>query len=391
MKSFFILIFSITLSFSNSLDIANIAYIKGNYIKAIKYYNISYDKKLIHSKIKLKMCYIKLGDNFKQISNFDKAMIWYNKAIKLNSSVAKLKISNIYEKQGDQYYKIKKYKQSLSLYEKSYNLLHNKKVKYKINKTKRLITHLNMAKKDRRELVGDDAPIWTKSIGRLIIPKKITRISKRKYKTNFGKCSATLVSDGSYNKLRIIITASHCLTNYNETAGELRFVIKNRRGVVDYRRVSIYKDSNFNIKKLKTTTDYAILILDKPISKKDIKPMLITKDSFTTLQKNNKKHFASLAGYSSDIGDFGSSLTYDKRCKVKYFDKMYGASNCIGYKGASGGPIVMTTIKKNRFKKYNFIGVVSHFRNKKYKHIYFTPNHLFYKYVKKAMQKYNKK
>ncbi|MEA3316294.1 MAG: trypsin-like serine protease [Campylobacterota bacterium] len=390
MKSFFILIFSITLSFSNSLDIANKAYIQGDYIKAIKYYNISYDNNLISSKLKLKMCYLKLGDNFKRISNFEKAMFWYKKALELKSSVAKSKISSIYEKQGDQYYKIKKYKQSLALYKKSYKLLHNKKVENKIKKTKKILSHLDSAKNDRREKVVDNSPIWTRSIGRLIIPKELTFISKRKYKTDIGKCSATLISDGSYNKLRVIITASHCLTNYDETAGDLKFIIKNNRGVVDYRRASIYKDSNFNDKKLKTTTDYAILILDTPISKKDVKPMFITKNSFTTLQKNNKKHFSSLAGYSSDIGDFGSALTYDKKCKVWSFDNMYGASDCIGYKGASGGPVVMTTIK-NKIERYNFIGVVSHFRNKKYKNIYFTPHHIFYKDIKKAMKKYNKK
>lgn len=145
-KNFFILIFSITLSFSNSVDVANKAYIQGNYIKAIKYYNISYDNNLINSKLKLKMCYLKLGDNFKRISNFDKAMFWYKKALDLKSSVAKYKISIIYEKQGDQYHKIKKYKQSLALYKKSYNLLHNHKVKIKIDKTKKILSHLDSAK-----------------------------------------------------------------------------------------------------------------------------------------------------------------------------------------------------------------------------------------------------
>ena len=111
--------------------------------------------------------------------------------------------------------------------------------------------------------------------------------------------------------------------------------------------------------------------------------MIVSSTKFTTLQKKYKDNFASLAGFSGDIGDFGARLTYDPKCSIKPFNKMYGASNCTGFKGASGGPVVLTVSKKGRQKHY-IVGVVSHFKHKDFRKIFFAPQDIFYKYVKKA-------
>ena len=389
LKNFFILIFSITLSCSStSIDKGNLEYVKQNYIGAIRYYKIAYSNNIPKAKLKLIMSYLKLGKNFEKIRNYDKALSWYTKALDLKSSVAKSKISKIYEKQADVYNRIKKYKKALKLYRKS--LKHgNSRVKIKIRKTKKALAHQNTLKNDTRKMVTDSSPSWTKAIGRLITPTKLKFITKRRYRTKYKKCSASLINIDNLNYSRVIVTASHCLQGYKKDSGNLRFIIKNSSGDMIQKIAKVYKDSHYNSKKLKTNTDYAILILDSGISSYDVNPFIINKKSFTALQKSSKKSYASLAGFSGDIGEFGAKLTYDPRCKLRYYNATYGASNCTGFKGASGGPIVLTTTSYKGDIKYNFVGVVSHFKNKTYQKIFFAPHHIFYKEMVKAIKTYN--
>ena len=114
--------------------------------------------------------------------------------------------------------------------------------------------------------------------------------------------------------------------------------------------------------------------------------MKINNKKFTTLQKLYPNSIASLGGFSNDIGNFGLKLTYDPKCKIYPFNKYYAKSTCTGFKGASGGAIVLTIKQLN---KTFLVGVVSHFKNNNYKNIYFTPIHSFYKYIKKACDKFN--
>ena len=67
----------------------------------------------------------------------------------------------------------------------------------------------------------------------------------------------------------------------------------------------------------------------------------------------------------------------------------YGASNCSGFKGASGGAVVVTTTDENKNFQYNFVGVISHFKNNRYQKIFFAPHHIFYKDLIKAIKQYN--
>ena len=389
LKNFFILLFSVTISYSStSIDKGNLKYIKQNYIEAIEHYKDAYKENHPKARLKLIMSYIKLGANFERIKNYDKALWWYNKALILKSNVAKSKISKIFEKQADDYNRVKKYKRALKLYNKSLKL-GNSKVSIKIKNIKKILAHQKTLKNDTRQIVNGKSPSWTKAIGRLIIPTKLEFITKKRYKTNYKKCSASLINIENLNYSKIIVTASHCLTDYKKSTGDLRFIIKNRSGNMIQKTAFIYKDSNYNSKKLKTNSDYAILILNSGISSEEVNPFIVNKKSFTQLQKNSKKSFASLAGFSGDIGEFGARLTYDPKCKLTYYSDIYGASNCSGFKGASGGPVVVTTTNDNKNFQYNFVGVISHFKNKTYQKIFFAPHHVFYKDLIKSIKRYN--
>lgn len=391
MKSkLFLILFLVSSLFADKyVDLGDAAFVKQNYNSAIKLYTQSPLKNTEEVKIRLIQCYLRLGDNFLKIREYKIALKWYKKAQKLKSRRSLQKLSHIYELQGNQYTKIHKYKKALQLYNKALKLK-NKKVIAKIKKINHILYHKSKLKNDSRRVVTKTSPKWTRAIGRLIVPTKLEFITKKRYKTNFKKCSASLVNLFGYKNSKVIVTASHCLTSYNKSAGNIKFIIKDSKDNMIYRIAKVSSDSHFNIKKLKTTTDWAILILNKEISKNEVQPFIVDKNSFRQLQKKYKYNFGSLCGFSGDIAGYGAKLTYDPKCKLKYYTKMYGASSCTGFKGSSGGPIVLTTSDDNIHYHNNFVGVVSHFKNKDFKDIYFTPHNLFYKQLKRIIQINNK-
>lgn len=382
LKNFIILLFSFSFLFAASfVDQGDKFYYKQNYLEAIKYYKQAKENGQKKASLKLIMSYLKLGDNFLKVRNFKKAINYYTKAVKLNSPTAKLKLAKVYETQADQYLRVKKYKTAYNLYKKSLNL-GNRTVSRKLKDTKKHIEHQKDLKDDTRKIVDNTAPSWTKSIGRIIVPTKLDFITSKRYKTKFKKCTATLVNINERLSSNIVITASHCLTEYKKDIGNIRFIIKANNGDMVQRIAKVVYDSKYSHRKLKTVSDYAILKLDSKISAKLVKPMKIVNKSFIKLKQEYKHSFASLAGFSGDIGDFGAQLTYDPQCSVSYFNKVYGHSDCKGFKGASGGPIVLSTTNDNKKFDYYFIGVVSHFRNKNFKQIYFAPQDIFFDKVR---------
>ena len=392
-KNFFILYLVANL-YSNTLetiDNADIAFARYNYIKAIKLYEkvLKTDKNNESVRLKLISCYIKLGNNFKKVNNFEKSLYWYKKALYKNSLSVKLKIASVYKKQAKLYIRVKKYKKALLLYQKALKL-GDKKVKRDIKKLKRVLVHKKKLKNDSRKLVTSSQIPWTQAVGRVIIPTKLTFVTKKRYRTKYKKCSSSLVDDGTHSSSRVVLTASHCLKGYDKDAGFLRYIIKTSSNDMIQKYLSIYKDSHYSVKKLKTNSDYAILILDSAISTKDVKPLVVSKTKFTKLQKQYKYSYASLAGFSSDVGDYGARLTMDKRCKLFNYTNTYGKSSCTAYKGASGGPIVLNVSNNNKDFQHYLVGVVSFFRNGNFNNIYFAPNNQFYDDLEIAIKDYNK-
>ena len=388
-KLFLIALLCISLFADKYIDLGDEAFAKKYYTHAVKLYKQSANKNSQEVKIRLIQCYHKLGDNFLKIKEYEIALEWYKKAQNINSKTSLNKISKVYESQADQYNRIYKYNKALLLYEKALTL-NNKNVIVKIKKINNILNHKAKLIDDSRKLVTKESPVWTKAIGRIIIPTSLEFVTKKRYKKKFKKCSASLVSLAGYINSKVIITASHCLVSYNKNAGNIKFIIKDSVGTIIHRIATIKYDSNFKIKKLKSTTDWVILVLDKEISVRNVKPFFIQKDSFSQLQEKYKYSFGSLGGFSSDIAAHGAKLTYDPKCELRIDTKMYSASSCTGFNGSSGGPLVLTTSNDNINFQYNFVGVVSHFKNKNFKNIYFTPHNLFYEQLKQTIQTNNR-
>jgi tetratricopeptide (TPR) repeat protein len=373
---------------SASVQLAQEEFKKGNYVKAIEYYEQLPNKDENINK-KLFQAYIFAADHFSYVYNFKESKRYYNKAIKYNynKELVEKKLAKLYEKEGDLYNKGKKYKLALASYSKGVKF-GDKEQEKKIDDIKKILNHQKNLKDDTRKVVTQNSPQWTKAIGRLVIPTKIKMATNSGYKVDIKKCSATLVNFEELSSSKIIVTASHCLTEFDRKVGLLRFIIKSKDNKIIQKYATIYNDSHFD-PKLKEASDFAILILSSPISKQEVESINVDKRSFDNLQNDYPYYFASLAGFSSDIGDFGSKLTYDPKCEILYYNKLYGKSNCSGFKGASGGPVVLITSVDKKIVNYYFVGVVSHFRDEKYNEIYFAPHHIFYESLKKAIDTYN--
>jgi len=386
-KLFLVSLLTINLFSSTLIQKGDKEFLQENYTKALHYYLKADDTTQVKLKYRIIQSYLRIGDNFNKLKNYDTALKWYKKAAKLKNRNALTKMGVIYEHKADIYKKLHKYKKALVFYEKALKLK-NKNLKNKILSVEKSLAHQKKLAGDTRVLVTKDSPSWTHSIGKLIIPTKLEFLSKTKYKTNHKKCSATLINLENNKNSRFIITASHCLSKFNPKAGQIKFIIKNKQEKMIYRIAKIELNSNFNIKKMKTTTDIALLSLNRSIVYKDVKPLLFKEHSFSTLQNKYRNSFGSLGGFSSDIAEFGAKLTYDPKCKLTEYSRTYSSSTCKGFKGSSGGPIVLTTTKDNKTFHYHFVGVVSHFKNTKFENIFFAPHHLLYYKIQNIIKNY---
>lgn len=389
LKSFFILLFSFSLLFANeNIQKGDVEFAKQNYAEAIKYYEKAYEQKDKKAKIKLILTYMKLGDNYLRVQSFLRSKENYEKAKELGSRLAVMKLSKVYENIGDLYKKGKKYQEAHEAYGLSLDF-GNKEVKDKLDEVKNILSHYEKLKNgDSRKIVDYDSPSWTKAIGRLIVPTKLD-ITNNGYLVKQKKCSATLVNFSDIQSSKVIVTASHCLSDYDKEAGVIRFLIKDKQGEIIQKYAKVVVDSFYDEKNTDAASDYAVLVLSSSIDKSQVEPLLIPTQSFLEIKKSAPYVYGSMAGFSSDIGEYGSDLTFDPKCEFDYFSKIYGKSSCTAFKGASGGPAVINVSSDNENFQAFFVGVVSHFRDGDFNSLYFSPHHIFLKHLASAVRKYN--
>ncbi|WP_040482084.1 trypsin-like serine peptidase [Luminiphilus syltensis] len=69
-----------------------------------------------------------------------------------------------------------------------------------------------------------------------------------------------------------------------------------------------------------------------------------------------------MAGFNSDyFGDGGETLTYDPKCHIEERDSFNLTTNCVAFKGASGGPV----LRRLDNGRYALSGIVSRGDNRK--------------------------
>ena len=186
----------------------------------------------------------------------------------------------------------------------------------------------DQARPDPRLVYTAQSPDWLGAVGKLRVPGIKWREGRRTHHRE--DCSATLVAAGARNDADIIITAWHCLEFYSDLSQAITF--------------TLFPDSDQPISSEAYRladgggmhADWAILKLHQPVARERVSSMNINPGVLDVAQN------IVMAGYSSDraLGQAGKHLTYDPDCRVTRQSAGNGESDCLAYKGASGGAVV---------------------------------------------------
>jgi len=178
---------------------------------------------------------------------------------------------------------------------------------------------------DRRLPVADDAPTWLLAVGRLAIPTSRVENGRRRHYDE--RCSGTLLAPPDGGDAQFVLSAWHCLEYYTDLSRTIRFELAGLAGEVLERRARAVASGGG------MAADWALLQLDPPIPA----------GRGATAELDGREVAAgsrlAMAGFSGDpgLGAGGERLTYDPACRVTGLSGPDRLTDCLAYKGASGG------------------------------------------------------
>jgi V8-like Glu-specific endopeptidase len=174
------------------------------------------------------------------------------------------------------------------------------------------------AEADPRRQFTADSPTWLSAVGKLTVPgQRFEQGERLHYRED---CTATLIG------ARTILTAWHCLEYYRDVSHDIVFRLPRSTGGENRRAHRLADGGGMS-------ADWALLRLDRPIS--DIAPVPVRMEFNASVDSP-----ISIAGYSRDdgLGAGGSILTWQSACTITDNEWYRVATDCLAYKGASGGP-----------------------------------------------------
>jgi hypothetical protein len=127
-----------------------------------------------------------------------------------------------------------------------------------------------------------------------------------------------------------VVTAWHCLEYYSDLSRPISFTAQDSSGESISREAYRLADGGG------MHGDWAILRLRKPIADQDVAALSINP------QHADPSLPITMAGYSRDpgLGANGERLTYDLGCRITAEAREGNDSDCLAYKGASGGAVI---------------------------------------------------
>jgi len=172
------------------------------------------------------------------------------------------------------------------------------------------------------------APAWLRAVGRLQVPG--SRIEQGWHRHYREDCSATLVSRGAAGRADVIVTAWHCLEHYRDLARPITFTLRSGEpGEQAYEAHRLADGGGMH-------ADWAILRLTRPVPAPVAAPLGVDPGPADTARP------ISMVGYpgpTTGIVD-GPRLAWDPRCRITDGSGATHESDCIAFKGASGGAVV---------------------------------------------------
>jgi hypothetical protein len=181
---------------------------------------------------------------------------------------------------------------------------------------------------DSREVYSGTAPQWLRAVGKLRVPGSQYRGGDREHLQE--DCSATLVVRLPGRPADTIITAWHCLAHYDDLSRPIIFtLLPGQPGVLQREAYRLADGGGMY-------ADWALLRLRQPVAAAEVAAMLVHPDSADPAVS------ITMAGYSRDAGkgDGGKRLSFDPACLITARASASSDSNCLAYKGASGGAVV---------------------------------------------------
>ena len=195
---------------------------------------------------------------------------------------------------------------------------------------------------DPREVWDGQTSPWLASVGKLTVPG--IRIEDGYPRHHIEDCSATLVKASGAASADLVVTAWHCLAYYRDLSKTILFTLAAPDENPLQRSARRLTDGGG------MHADWAILRLDRPMPAE----MAIAISSPVDIADDDK---LVMAGYSGDagIGDGGRHLTYHPDCRLTAASGNIVQTNCLAFKGASGGAVFRTSTTGT----VELVGVVS--------------------------------
>ncbi len=180
-------------------------------------------------------------------------------------------------------------------------------------------------------MLSAESPPWLRAVGQLQVPgQRYEAGRKRAYRED---CSATLLADSSAHA-RYLLSAWHCLAYYRDLSQSIAFTLHTLAGERLQRQARVV-DSGSDM-----DSDWALLKLNQPIAASDVPGLPLRKAAVDSGQP------LIMAGFSGDGGKGrdGTVMTYDPSCRaLPSQDNSKGHSDCIAFKGASGGAVIQVS------------------------------------------------
>lgn len=181
---------------------------------------------------------------------------------------------------------------------------------------------------EKRLQRGATTPAWLDAVGKLQVPT--IKYQKGRRKHHREDCSATLVVNQAGQNADSIVTAWHCLEAYSDLSRPIVFrlepwgrspLVLTARQVADGGHID---------------SDWAILRLERTIPASEVRGLAMSRAPLP------EHAVLQMAGYSGDseLGNNGGQLTFDPDCRVTAATLRYVSTDCVAYKGASGGAVV---------------------------------------------------
>jgi len=186
-------------------------------------------------------------------------------------------------------------------------------------------------------------PAWLGAVGHLSVPgDRRGQDGIQRYRED---CSATLVAGTDQHAANTVVTAWHCLASFRDLSRTITVMLPTVSGGVLRREAyPIAKGGGMH-------ADWAILRLRRPVTREDVVPMRIHPG------RADRTRPVAAAGYAPAISGVprARQLNFDRHCNITAQTKDSTDTDCVAFKGASGGAVV----QRSASGEFLLCGVIS--------------------------------